>query len=568
MNAARGPVALRSRSFPADRVAWAVAVALLVGATMGARAWLHRRVPGVDAPPSSLTSEFRLPVLAYERVSTDPRGLTPGRLAEHLDALRAAGFHPVSLRQVRDAYRRGAPLPGRPILITFDGGHLSTYEAADPLLRRLRWPAVMFVDPRRQEERHATYVYWDRLQRMVDSGVWDVGTVGPWPGAARVVERHLGPYRVLAVARRPGGGDDATGDDGPALGVEDAWFGVNAPDADPGRLVRVRVQPDWSGSELVGRLRASLAAPGLDARGQAPAVETARWGCSIGRLDVEGDTVTLAGAPRAEAWLAGTEWARDFVLEAEVRPEGGAFWIVQQAVVAKEAWRWGGNGRALYLQRVRPGTRIDVLARSDAGSGPGAWHMLRVVKRGDGVWVQWDGAAAHRLPRAVGARWRGYVGFSTGGPTEPGRLSLRRVRFAAIPYAVRAVSASPSQREIRALLADAPRLAAISPPGLVQRGATLERRAVDGQLLTMLAARGAWDLLPSVKLEEDAAADPAHAAEIAAVAADQGWAGVRVVLPESAGVREAWQEAAPAWRRLFDRRRLRLVVEDEQGREG
>jgi hypothetical protein len=544
----------------------AVGVALVIGAATGARVWLHRRVPGVDAPPRAVTADYRLAVLAYERVAASARGLAPSRLAEHLEALRAAGFHPVSLRQVHDAYRRGAPLPDHPILITFDGGHLSTYEAADPLLRRLRWPAVVFVDPRRQEERHATYVYWDRLQRMVDSGVWDVGTIGPWPDAARAVERHLGPYRVLGAAGRSGAGAGAGGVDAPPLAFENAWFGVNAPEADPARLARVRVQPGWSGRELVERLRASLSAPGLDPRGEPPAVGAAGWSCSIGRLDVSGDAVTLTGAPRAEAWLAGTEWARDFVLEAEVRADAGPFWLVQQAVGARDAWRWGGNARALYLQRVRPGSRIDVLARSDGGSGPGGWHTVRVVKRGDGVWVQWDGAATERLPRAVGARWRGYVGFSTGGPGEPGRLSLRRVRFAAIPYAVRAVSASPSRRETRALLADAPRVAGISPPGLVQRGETLERRVVDAQLLTMLAARGAWDVVPSVELDGRAAADPARAAEIADVAADEGWAGVRVVLRDlGPRARAAWDHAAPGWRRLFERRGLRLVIDQEPG---
>jgi hypothetical protein len=204
-----------------------------------------------------------------------------------------------------------------------------------------------------------------------------------------------------------------------------------------------------------------------------------------------------------------------------------------------------------------------VLARIDAGTRPGTWHKLRVVKRGDGVWVEWDGAPVGDLPRAVAARWRGHVGFSTGSPHEPGRLLVRRVRFAAIPYALRVVSASPTEGEIRSLLADAPWLAAVSPPGLVQEGTKWVRRHVNDQLLGMIAARGAWDVVPSVEPQGEAAsAETTRAAEIAEAAVREGWSGVRVVVRDRAPLARArWEEAAPAWRRLFDRRGLRLVLE-------
>jgi hypothetical protein len=87
---------------------------------------------------------------------------------------------------------------------------------------------------------------------------------------------------------------------------------------------------------------------------------------------------------------------------------------------------------------------------------------------------------------------------------------------------------------------------------------------VNAQLLTMLAARGAWDLVPTVELKDEAAAaDTARAAEIADAAVREGWAGVRVVVRDllSPGARAEWEVAAPAWRRLFDRRGLRLVLE-------
>jgi Polysaccharide deacetylase len=556
------PLALRSRSFRADRVAWIVFLLALLAGTAATKAWFHRRVWSEASSAAALTRDYRLPVLAYDRVGRGGESLDPERLQEHLLALRDAGFHPVSLRQVRDAYRQGAPLPLRPILLTFDGGHLSTYQAVDPLLRRLGWPAVMFVDPRLQEDRHATYVYWDRLQRMVDSGLWDVGVVGPWSDGARLLERHLPKYRVLGRARR-GGEAEPAGGVGPQVTFENASFGVNDPAADPGRLFRLRVPTAWSGRELVDRLGSSLATPELQAPGEPPAVGPHGWACSAGSLEMSGDTVRLAGAPRGEVWLAGAEWAHDFVLEAQVRPDRGVFWIVQQAVGSGEQWRWGGTQRILYLQRIRPGARIEVISRADIASSPGAWHTVRVVKRGEGVWVEWDGARVGDLPRPVAARWRGQVGFSTGSPGQPGRVELRGVRFAAIPYQLRVVSASPPPSEIRSLLGDVARVAALSPPGLVQEGTTLARQPVDRDLLAMVAARGAWELIPTVELRGPAAPmEAGRAAAIADIAAREGWAGVRVVGRDVApAARTAWLEAASAWARIFHERGLRLVWE-------
>ena len=152
------PLALRSRSWRADRRAWGAVLAAILVAVPATTAWLHRRVRS-DDPIQGGGREFRLPVLAYDRVGSAPGAhVTAERVAEHLEALRAAGFHPVSLGQVASAYRSGAPLPARPVLLTFDGGHLSTYRAVDPLLRPRRWPAVMFVDARLPERRDAVYL--------------------------------------------------------------------------------------------------------------------------------------------------------------------------------------------------------------------------------------------------------------------------------------------------------------------------------------------------------------------------------------------------------------------------
>jgi len=560
----RTPQALRSRSFRADRIAWAVFLVGAVSLTAGTRAWLHRRVRN-DGIQAGGTLDFRLPVLAYDRVAQGPGGahFPAERLAEHLEALRAAGFEPVSLRRVAEAYQGESPLPERPVLLTFDGGHLSTYETVDPLLRALRWPAVMFVDTRLQERRDATYVYWDRLQRMVDSGVWDLGSMGQWPEDANAVERELRGQRVLAVARGAAAGPPAAHGAAPLLAFENGVFGVNGARTDRQRLVRIHAPASWTGRELVERLTSSMAAPRADPDGAPLPVPTARWVAGLGRVEVAGDGLVVRGEPRAEAWLAGGEWAGDFELEAEISPHQGVFWIVQQASRSRDQWRWGGTERTLYLEILRAGAPVHVLWQADLPFAPGSWHTVRVVKRGRGVWVEWDGRPLAGMPRVVPGRWDGYVGISTGTASEPGALALRNVRFAAVPYRVRAVSASPPQAEVQALLAEAPRIAAISPPALVQQGSALERRQADADVIAMVAARGAWDVLPTVQIADARlAADPSGAARLADLASSEGWAGLRLDgsrLPPAA--LETWRTATPEWQRAFARRALRLVLD-------
>lgn len=547
--------ALRARSFRRDRLAWIAFVAGVVAIGWGGHAWLHRRVP---LEPSPLTrADFRLAVVAYDRVARDgaDRHLPVERLEEHLEALRAEGFQPVTLGQVRDAYATGAPLPERPLLLTFDGGHLATHRAVDPLLRRLRWPAVMFLDPHLPEARHPAYAYWDRLRRMVASGLWEVGILGRRPEAAALLEDRLPGHEVLASARGGAAAGEDPGGPVPPLGFEYGLFGVNDRDADPLRLARVRVHAEWSGRELAQRLEHALEPPRAPS-GAPAAVAPGRWVASIGEVRANAAGVLLSGGPRAEVWLAGSEWARDFVFEAEVRPERGAFWIVQQAVGSKEQWRWGGNDQeqVLYLQRARPGQPIEVVSKVELGGRPGAWHRVRVVKRGGGVWVEWDGERVPHMPRRVAARWRGTMGLATGSPTTAGRLAIRNARFAALPYRLRPVGPSPTEDEVRRLLDEAEDVAAISPPGLVQEGAAWARRPANRELLSVLAAHGAWDLVPTVELTvPGTTTDEARAVELADVAAQEGWSGVRLVAPPGS------PEPPAAWRRVFARRGLRLV---------
>lgn len=563
----RPPVALRSRSFRSDCIAWAVFIASLVLAFLATKHWLHHEIPlySVAAPPRA-TYDFHLPVLVWDRVDEGTGGRhTPVEVvAEQLSALEKAGYNPVTLRQVRDAYRIGAPLPERPILLTFDGGHLTTYRTVDAILRKLRWPAAMFLDTSAQEARHPTYVYWDSVQRMADSGIWQFGVLGGWPETAWMVERSVKRVEILAVAGRA---VTAFGDPSiatPPLAFGNTIFGVNDPASDPAQLFRLHVDRHWTAKDLMTRLNGVLGPPRVGAGGEASAVAPDRWVVTAGRAQTVDGVTTLTGDPRGEAWLSGAEWARDFTLQGEVRLGRGAFRVTQQGVQSSRQWRWGGSERTLYLEQLRAGQRVDIVARHETTPRPGAWHSFRVVKRGSGVWIEWDGEPLGGMPHRISEELRGNLALSTGAIGVPGQVSLRNLRFGELPYRVQAVSGAPTREDVERLLRERSGLAALSPPGFVQRGSGFERVTVDRELLAMVAARGAWDICPTIQLSPDdpKAADVARAVELADVAVREGWAGYRIVGRDLASpVRSAWRSAAQPWEKVFHRRGLRLVLE-------
>jgi peptidoglycan/xylan/chitin deacetylase (PgdA/CDA1 family) len=91
-------------------------------------------------------------VLAYHGVTdgdvtiADPAGLhIPRSLFERQLEFLLSSYRPVSLDQVRRHYLDGAPLPSRPLLVTFDDGYANVGRNALPLLRREGVPSAVFV---------------------------------------------------------------------------------------------------------------------------------------------------------------------------------------------------------------------------------------------------------------------------------------------------------------------------------------------------------------------------------------------------------------------------------------
>lgn len=102
---------------------------------------------------TALEREFgvALAVLIYHHVGPPRPGtfadltVSPAVFEKHMRWLRRLGFEGIRPAQWEAWRRTGAPLPGRPVLVTFDDGYAETAEHAFPVLRRHGLQGCVFV---------------------------------------------------------------------------------------------------------------------------------------------------------------------------------------------------------------------------------------------------------------------------------------------------------------------------------------------------------------------------------------------------------------------------------------
>lgn len=92
----------------------------------------------------------RIPILMYHRVgkpdhARDVYCIHPDRFAAQMRALAGAGWCAVSIEDF-DAWRRGEKsLPENSFVLTFDDGFTGVHDFAAPVLKKLAWPATVFL---------------------------------------------------------------------------------------------------------------------------------------------------------------------------------------------------------------------------------------------------------------------------------------------------------------------------------------------------------------------------------------------------------------------------------------
>jgi peptidoglycan/xylan/chitin deacetylase (PgdA/CDA1 family) len=231
-----------------------------------------RRDLGRPGPPRPV------PILMYHVTASPPAGapypdlyVSKAEFADHMTALRRAGYVAVTEQEVWDAWHHRGPLPRHPVVVSIDDGYRSNYRNARPVLRRIGWPAVLDLELRNLAE--PDYGLTERqIQDLIADG-WeidshtidhvDLTTVDDAQlthevhGSRAELKRRFGvpanffcypagryDARVIAAVRKAGYVAATSVEPGLAQPDEAARF----------HLARVRVHPGVSGTALVAEL--------------------------------------------------------------------------------------------------------------------------------------------------------------------------------------------------------------------------------------------------------------------------------------------------------------------------
>ena len=124
-------------------------------------------------PPGSAT----VPILLYHHISDEAPGsryyITLADFQQEMKALKDWGYTAITASVLVDALREGAPLPPRPVVITFDDGHQSVYDNAFPIMKNLGQVGVLYIVANRLESKD--FMDTDELKEMISAG-WEIGS--------------------------------------------------------------------------------------------------------------------------------------------------------------------------------------------------------------------------------------------------------------------------------------------------------------------------------------------------------------------------------------------------------
>jgi peptidoglycan/xylan/chitin deacetylase (PgdA/CDA1 family) len=108
----------------------------------------------VLAFPAQAGNRLRpVPILMYHVLSAPPANapypelyVRPADFAAEVAWLAGHGYQAVTLERIFDSWRGAAPLPSKPIVLSFDDGYLSDVRVALPVLKARRWPGVLNLE--------------------------------------------------------------------------------------------------------------------------------------------------------------------------------------------------------------------------------------------------------------------------------------------------------------------------------------------------------------------------------------------------------------------------------------
>ena len=150
-------------------------------------------------------SAYSLPVLMYHYVSRFPGAIavSPEHFEDQCRGMAEHGWRGIGLDEAEDFLLKGAPLPPRSLLITFDDGYASNYTLAFPILKEFNAKAAISPIVKRIEDGVPGFLTWDMCREMADSGLVEFGshTYDAHRESPRGIQRMEGESREAYEAR-------------------------------------------------------------------------------------------------------------------------------------------------------------------------------------------------------------------------------------------------------------------------------------------------------------------------------------------------------------------------------
>jgi peptidoglycan/xylan/chitin deacetylase (PgdA/CDA1 family) len=137
-------------------------------------------IPFGPPAPDGVARRADAPILMYHYISESPSakdriryGLSvpPEIFEAQLKLLQDNGYTTITLRDLYNHLAIGTPLPDNPIILTFDDGYVDNYTNAFPILQKYGMIGTFFVLTGPADEGDPTYLTWDMIQEMSNSGM-------------------------------------------------------------------------------------------------------------------------------------------------------------------------------------------------------------------------------------------------------------------------------------------------------------------------------------------------------------------------------------------------------------
>ena len=118
-----------------------------------------------------------VPIILYHRIAVSPINseyyVPPEKFEEEIKLLRDWEYTPIKVDMLLKAILEGVELPPRPIIITFDDGHLNNYTTAFPIMQKYGFTGVLYIVGNYMGT--PEYMSADQIKEMAEAG-WEVGS--------------------------------------------------------------------------------------------------------------------------------------------------------------------------------------------------------------------------------------------------------------------------------------------------------------------------------------------------------------------------------------------------------